>query len=304
MIHNDDAKPQVAPPPPPPAEVRRILVSARGGFRPGGRRMVVEVTVILAIVLGLGALVVAGGGALAAAMTPLVPIGVDQTLGRVSAAQLAAATPSCTNPEAEAYVKALAAPLLEAAGELPYTFTFRVADDPAINAFALPGGYVTVNRGLLEAAESGEEVAGVLGHEIQHALLRHGTRRVLRQMGSAALLSLLFGGSDVGQIAGAAGQLTSLSYDRDQEGEADEQGVELLLRAEVNPAGLARFFERLGEREQAKVPAFISTHPDPGDRARLIAAAIARGAGFRDLPSPDAIRCHKGPSAPDEGSTR
>jgi predicted Zn-dependent protease len=150
---------------------------------------------------------------------------------------------------------------------------------------------VTVNRGLLEAAETGEEVAGVLGHEIQHALLRHGTKRVLRQLGGTVILALIFGGSDLQGIAQAGNQLTALSYDRGQESEADEHGVRLLVAAGMNPRGLSTFFERLSE-DSLRPPELLSTHPDPGSRAKLVAEAASSGGPFRKLPPPSAAPCH------------
>jgi predicted Zn-dependent protease len=202
-----------------------------------------------------------------------------------------ATIPECSNPAAKVYVENLAQPMLDAAGDLPFEFTFRVADDAQVNAFALPGGYVTVNRGLLEAAESGEEVAGVIGHEIQHALLRHGTKRVLRQLGGSVILALVFGGSDVHGIAQAAGQVTGLSYDRSQESEADEHGVDLLVKANIDPRGLSTFFGRLAEGS-ATPPELLSTHPDPGTRAELVAEAVSAGGPYKKLPPPSAAPCH------------
>ena len=195
----------------------------------------------------------------------------------------------CDNPEVLAYVERVAQPLLAAAQPLPFTFQFKVADTEMVNAFALPGGYVTVNYGLLTSAQSGEEVAGVIAHEIQHALLRHGTRRMLRQMGSSALMLVIFGASDLHTLGQTAGQLASLSYDRDQESESDQRGVDLLVRAHINPQGLATFFERLA-RDSPNPPELLSTHPDSGRRAQVVAQA-ARGGSFQPLPSPQGLRC-------------
>lgn len=300
---NGNQNPPIAPPPPPPPEVEAKLNASGsgGGFDKGGRRHVVESVIGLGLIAALGVVIVFAGGFLASIATPMIPTSVDETIGSASSAQMNAATSECSNPAAKAYVESLARPLLEAAGDLPFEFTFRVADDPQVNAFALPGGYVTVNRGLLESAESGEEVAGVIGHEIQHALLRHGTKRVLRQLGGSVILALVFGGSDVHDIAQAAGQVTGLSYDRSQESEADRHGVDLLVEANIDPRGLSTFFERLSAGSAAP-PEILSTHPDPGTRAELVAEAVSEGGPYRELPPPSAAPCHLPGDEPESAS--
>lgn len=288
MSDAEDRNPKVAPAPPPPPGVQQQLEQGTRGFQtPSHKKVVVEVLIVVALVLAIGGGAFAGAGALAAWMTPVIPMEVDRTIGRTSHEGMSVAL--CDDPRARRYVERLAEPLLAAAEPLPFEFTFRVADDPAINAYALPGGYVTVNRGLLEAAETGEEVAGVIGHEIQHALLRHGTRRVLRQMGGRMILALLTGGSDLHGLSEMAGRLTSLSYDREQEAEADRKGVTLLVEARIDPRGLSRFFSRLS-KERAAPPELLSTHPDPGRRATLVAEA-AQGRSFVELPVPPEQIC-------------
>lgn len=289
---SEQKSPNVAPAPPPPPEVAAALTSqgAPGGFDPKGGRLLLEVVIGIAVVLGLGAAIIFAGGSIAAWATPLIPISVDETIGEVSHQQMSVTQTECSNPAVKKYVEDLARPMIEAAGDVPFEFTFRVVDTPEVNAFALPGGYVTVNRGLLEAAESGEEVAGVIGHEIQHALLRHGTKRILRQLGSAVIMNLIFGGSDLHEVSQAAGQMTGLSYDRAQESEADARGVDLMVAAHIDPRGLSRFFERLS-KDSVRPPELLSTHPDPGTRAELVTRA-ARGGNFEKLPSPDTVSCH------------
>lgn len=262
------------------------LVS-KGGFNPKSHRVVIELLVLAGLLAALGVSALRGGGALAAVLTPIVPLSVDRKLGEISEASLVVR--DCPNPAAKSYVEALARPLLEAAAPLPFPFQFRVVDDAAVNAFALPGGFVVVNRGLLEAAETGDEVVGVLGHEIQHALLRHGTRRIVREMGGSVALSLLLGGSELQRYAQVASNLTSLKYNRAEESEADRAGVALLLRANIDPAGLARFFERLTQ-DGLTPPELLSTHPDPGNRAAEVRAARLPGPARR-LPSPKSVRC-------------
>ena len=279
---------KIAPAPAPPrAPGAETPASESQGFNPKGLRVFIELLLLLALLVFAGVSALRGGGALAALLTPVVPLSFDRKLGQIADATLGAR--DCPDPSAKKYVEGLAQPLLDAAQPLAFEMRFRVVDDPAVNAFALPGGFVVVNSGLLEAAESGEEIAGVLGHEIQHALLRHGTRRILREMGGSIALSILFGGSDLQSYAEVGSRLTGLDYDRAEESEADREGVALLVRASIEPAGLARFFERL-RRESLNPPELLSTHPDPGNRAAAIRAARLPGAA-RALPTPDAVRC-------------
>jgi len=296
---SNEGGPRLAPAPPPPPEdalgtANRPAARQGGsegaarGFDPHQGRAFGELLLFAAVVVALGALAYHFAGTLAAWATPLVPKSVDRKLGEVSAAQLSIMRSECSK-RATDYVNVITAPLLEAAGPLPFEFEVVVARDESINAFALPGGFLTVNSGLLEAAESGEEVAGVLGHEIQHALLRHGTKRILRQLGGSIVLGLVLGAEPTG-MSGLAGQLTSLAYDRGQETEADERGVQLLLRAGIDPSGLGRFFERLAEEGGPAPPALLSTHPDPGERATL-ARQVVPGGAKRKLPPPPRPVC-------------
>jgi len=292
----DPNRAKVAPPPPPPLAVAAGHTAAQGaGFAPRGQRLVLEVLAAVLLIGLASVIVIVAGGRIAAWSLPVVPWEVDRKIGELANKQVGLTSEECTDPAALAYVQKVAAPLIQAAGKVPFQFQFRVADTEDVNAFALPGGYVTVNFGLLKSAQTGEEVAGVLGHELQHALLRHGTKRMLRQMGSSAFALIVFGGGDLYGIGQAAGQLASLSYDRGEESEADERGVELLVHAGIDPRGLASFFKRLAA-DSLQVPELLSTHPDPGGRAELVERA-ARSAAFQKLPSPQGLHCHEDKSS-------
>jgi predicted Zn-dependent protease len=260
------------------------------GFQMSGKRTVVEtalvVAVILLVVIGLIALVRFGAGAL----TNLVPISVDRKLGEQSARAVQATSSPCTDPGPVTYVETIAAPLLRALGDDRFTFQFVVVDDDEVNAFALPGGFVTVNMGLLENAKAGEEVAAVLAHELQHVVLRHGTRRILRELGTSALLGALFGGTDIAVPASVVRDVVSRAYDRSEESDADSGGLDLMVRAGVDPRGMATFFERLAKSSVAP-PAIISTHPDPGDRAERAASAGKKVNATQRLPLPAGLHC-------------
>jgi predicted Zn-dependent protease len=262
------------------------------GFGHSPRRIATELGIIVGAIALIAGLVVWGAGSLAAALVPYISPELDRKLGEASWQSPTLALERCTNPEAVEYVKGLSAPLLDALEDPPFTFEFQVVSSEEVNAFALPGGFVTVNMGLLDKAESGDEVAAVIAHEIQHALLRHGTRRILRRMGGVAALSWIFGGTGIEAPANLIGELSNLHYDREQESEADREGLLLMKRANIDPRGMSHFFTRMESMSKLTPPALISTHPDPGDRAQAAEAAAAGGGPWRALPSPKGIKCN------------
>ncbi|PRQ06241.1 M48 family metallopeptidase [Enhygromyxa salina] len=231
-------------------------------------------------------------------MVGFVPTTVDVEIGESSWEEVAPAATHCTDPGPLAYVEELAQPLVDEANS-EFEFQFVVVESEEINAFALPGGFVTVNMGLLEAAENGEEIAAVLSHEMTHVTNRHGMRAVMRRLGAVTVLSVMFGGTGLETIAYAAEGLVGQAHSRDQERDADDGGRELLMAAGVDPIGMATFFERLEEEYEAMPEgmrrgfAVLSTHPDPGERAETTREIAAGFTATRDLPDPPAnLRCH------------
>jgi predicted Zn-dependent protease len=166
--------------------------------------------------------------------------------------------------------------LLERIPNNPYTFEISVVKNDVVNAFALPGGYVVVFTGLLEQAKSGEEVAGVLSHEFNHVLERHGLERIVKQLGVVAVIGIILG--DQQGLAGVMKQvgveLLSLKFGRAQETEADVTGLQLLHRARIDPAGMITFFQRMSEQEQGRVE-WLSTHPMSAARAERLKKEMA-----------------------------
>ena len=214
---------------------------------------------------------------------------IDAGLGRPTWESLKASGQRCTSERAERYVREVVAPLLAALGPTPYEFQFMVATSEDVNAFALPGGFVVVNRGLLAAAESGEEVAAVLAHELSHVTLRHSTKRLAGRLGASAALALILGMVDLGAPAYTLAHLSGLGYERDQEREADDVGQSLLMRAGISPIGMATFFERSSDSLQP--PEIVSTHPDPGDRAQRARRAAQSFQPTVEVPAPPDVRC-------------
>ncbi len=162
---------------------------------------------------------------------------------------------------------------LERAATLPYPLHWYVVQDPAINAFAAPGGYIVVYTGLIDAADTAEEVAGVLAHELQHIAQRHSLKALVRDTGWGLAWQLAIG--DVGGIGNLAQQMTGLQFSRQQELQADRGGLALLQQAHINPRGMIRFFEKLARDDQQQI-ALLASHPASIERQRILEAALDR----------------------------
>lgn len=139
-----------------------------------------------------------------------------------------------------------------------------IHDDSTLNAFCTPGGYIYVYTGILKFLDSEDQLAGVLGHEIGHADMRHSTRQMTTMFGVQMLQDVILGNRDaIKQITAA---LVGLKFSRKHETEADERSVMYLCPTEYNAAGGAGFFEKIQAMGGARQPEFLSTHPDPGNR--------------------------------------
>lgn len=253
------------------------------------RRWPREIAILGLLLVTLPLLAIWGARGLAEAAAVRLPPAMDEKLGRPSWEALKLSGQRCENPAAQRYASGLLDPLVGALGETPFRFELMVVDSAEVNAFALPGGFVVVNSGLLVEARTGEEVAAVLAHELSHVTLRHSTKRIAGGLGVSAALGLVFGIVDIGAPAYTLSYLSSLGYERGQEREADEHGQALLERAGISPLGMATFFERLASAPSP--PELLSTHPDPGERA---ARARAAAEGFQPrmvLPPPAGVAC-------------
>lgn len=217
-----------------------------------------------------------------------IPVSWEVALGDASLSSVVSQDDRVTDPEVRRGIDAIVSRLTAAAPTTDYPFHVHVAGDDMTNAFALPGGQIVVYAGLIEAAESPEELAGVLAHEMQHVYQRHGLKSLARSLKWKVVLALVIGDldslSDV--FLANATKLVSLSNDRDAEREADTLGLDLLYAADIDPNGMVKFFTTL-EEEAASLPglSYLSTHPDSGERAQGLAERIAeRGAtGFEPI---------------------
>jgi beta-barrel assembly-enhancing protease len=251
-----------------------------------------EALLALVVFAALALLVIGGARGLAESAAMRLPPALDEKLGRPTWVALEMSGQRCDDPSAERYASSVLEPLRTALGATPFNFQLMVVDDEQVNAFALPGGFVVVNSGLLAQAESGEEVAAVLAHELSHVTARHSTRRLAGSLGVSAALALVFGVVDFGAPAYTLAYLAGLGYERAQESEADDQGLALLMRAGISPLGMATFFERMSGSLQP--PELLSTHPDPGDRAERARRAAESFQPRLRLPSPAGVSCRVG----------
>jgi Zn-dependent protease with chaperone function len=158
----------------------------------------------------------------------------------------------------------------------PYKFEVTVVKSDVVNAFALPGGHVVVFTGLMKKADSGEEVAGVMSHELNHVLQRHGLERIVKSLGLMTAVAIVLGDQQglVGMMKQVGVELLTLKFGREQETEADVTGLQLLQRAKIDPSGMIKFFERLSEKDEGRME-WLSTHPMSTARAERLKAELA-----------------------------
>lgn len=251
-----------------PETIRRPLAKLSGHAKLGKRKpLVVAGGVALALVLAWQGTFWAFDAAVGA-----VPPKWEAELGEaIAAGEL---TKKIQDPVVTGAVAAIADRLVsQLPPGQPYDFAFHAVIDAEENAFALPGGQVLLTSALIAAAETPDEVAGVLGHEIQHVLGRHTFRRLAKELGLAFVFAVMFG--DAGVLAAGGKNLLGLSFDREQELESDRVGLRLAYEAGFEPGAMAGFFRRMQKSEPAdagteKVMAMLSTHPAHGDRLAQI----------------------------------
>lgn len=159
-------------------------------------------------------------------------------------------------------------------------FTVKIIDSDELNAFALPGGYLYVNTGLILEAETESELAGVLAHEIAHVTARHTTKQASkRTLMELFSLPLIFVGGPVGygiqQAMGLAVPLAFLKFSRDAEREADYLGLQYAYQANYDPTALVDFLERIAQKDRSRVPTAFSSHPMTKDRITRAQGEIA-----------------------------
>jgi Zn-dependent protease with chaperone function len=204
----------------------------------------------------------------------------DIKMGQEYAQQIERQFQVITDPRLHDFVNTIGQRLVAQIEGDKFPFSFKVVNDPSINAFALPGGPMFVHTGLIAAADNEAQIAGVLGHEMGHVSLRHGTNQASKANLIQIPAMIAAGIFDKGGWAGALTQLgiglgansVLLRFSRSAENDADLYGARLVHKAGYNPVELARFFEKL-EAESGKggrISEFFASHPNPGNRVKNI----------------------------------
>jgi Zn-dependent protease with chaperone function len=233
---------------------------------------------------------------------------IDQEiqLGRQASTEIQKDLPMLPeNHPTSLYIKALGEKLAAKAPGYKFPYTFRVVKQKEINAFALPGGPIFMNVGTIEAA-SEAELAGVMGHEIAHVVMRHSARQAAKQAKAQVPLAILSGvlGVGVGGWAGSLAQMgislgagsVFMKYSRDAETEADMVGTQIIYDAGYDPHAMVTFFEKLKKQQGGSSgPSLLASHPDPGDRAKNVASILSRfpAQQYQDADSPEYLAAKK-----------
>ena len=211
------------------------------------------------------------------------PVSEDVKLGREASDEVRKELPMLNDNRVDDWVADVGASLVRA---IPaefqhpeFRYTFTVVNQKEINAFALPGGPMYLNRGMIEAAKTEGEVAGVMAHEISHVALRHGTAQATKGQGAAiggAVGQILGGiiGGGLGQILSTGSQIGAglklMQYSREFESQADILGAQILARAGYDPREMANMFKTIEQESGSGGPQWMSSHPNPGNRYNAI----------------------------------
>lgn len=219
-----------------------------------------------------------GVSVLANVIATVTPRPVEERIGRAVSNIFAPPATRCSDAQREALLKRVSDRLVNATGS-SYNFHIVYTRHGVANAFAAPGGYIVVFQGLLQKTETPEEYAAVLAHEITHVTRRHSMRSLARHYSAQTLLNIM--AMDSAGTPSALEQivtLANLSYQREDEEQADLEGLALLLRAGIQPSGLVSFFRRLHADPQTRdsVPTYFSSHPALLDRAQRLEVEIRK----------------------------
>lgn len=229
--------------------------------------------------------VLALSGAVAAGTTGCAPsVQEEVQMGRQYAAEINRQLPIVQDAAIHRYINQLGSDIARRADPRGIPYTFYVVNSEVVNAFAVPGGHIYINRGLIDRTENLSELAGVLGHEIGHVVARHGIDQMVRMQRAelgANLFYILVAGRPPTQIEQAGLQVGGAAYfarhSREAEREADDLAVRYLTETGINPMGVVTFFQKLLQEQQrapSRVEQWFATHPLTQERVENTRQAI------------------------------
>jgi predicted Zn-dependent protease len=205
-------------------------------------------------------------------------------IGQSNVQQINQQLPIINDPEANRYINVLGDSIAKLTSRPDLPWTFYIVNSPEINAFAVPGGYIYVNRGLIEHTQQLDQLAGVLGHEIGHVVARHSVKQMNQMnaanigVGVACVLTSVCN-SQVGQAAiQVGGAAVFAKFSRDDEKEADDIGIENVVRAHIHPKGIPEMFQILLDTRTSNpglVDGWFASHPTEEDRIADTQSRIA-----------------------------
>lgn len=231
----------------------------------------------------------------------LMSEGQEAALGKEADQEAVAAYGLYPDDKVQAYVGGLGRKLAAASERPSLPWSFKVVDDPTVNAFALPGGYIYVTRGLMTHLRTEAELVSVLGHEIGHVTGRHSASQMSKQqLAMGGLIVGMMVEPELQRFGGLAQQglgVLFLKFGRDHENEADELGLRYMTREEYDPREMIEVFgvlDRVGRAEggAGRMPEWLSTHPNPGNRQTNIQEEIAKTGATGSVVNRDAYLRH------------
>lgn len=204
-------------------------------------------------------------------------------MGQEYAQQINAQLPIVRDPELNRYINVLGDSIARLTSRADLDWQFFIVDAQEVNAFAVPGGYVYINRGLIQRADQMDEIAGVLGHEIGHVVRRHTVKQMEKAQGAnigvtlACVLTSICNSQVAGAAINVAGGALFAKFSRSDEAEADNEGFKNVVKAGISPVGMVTMFQKLLEERQSRpgaVDSWFLTHPLEEDRIRAVQAQI------------------------------
>ncbi len=273
----------------------RLIVQAPGLRRRRSlkRRILVQSGIALAALGILLTVLLAALPYAADRLARFVPPWWENSIGVGFMAALEEQFPTCAGPGGRAALASLARRIAGARGDL-HGIRIRVLQSRVPNAFALPGGYIGIFEGLIRFAESPEELAGVLAHEMAHVAHRHPMKSIIRQSGYRMIFHVMAGDASV--LGSSAAKITetllNLSFTREAEQESDRTSIDMLNRAGINSNGLPQFLSRLHKADARETSrgGYFSTHPAPEERAQSMRGWVRDGSAAMTADEWKAVR--------------